>query len=323
MRMKHKLFTLLLAIAIAVTFTPLESYALEDALTFHPNDRLWDFVTESIDDDYIVGLYEKGSYFMLEYADGTEDEFDYAEGRDDEGYWTNGFYPDGDMDMEPLNIQVEKISSTGRIYPGKVNYARIGFEYRDVYYETMVEYTGVYHTEVKLSKDVYYYDGKTHTPSIKVVLEDGKGTVVPSSHYTYKWDSGRKNVGEYVALIYFKTNLGEYQDATSTSMEIRPTKPKITKVTRGKKKFTVKWKKFTKAQQKQITKFKIEYSTDKKFRKNVKTVYAKKGSTSKTIKHLKKKKTYYVRVIALKEKFIEDMEYTYEAKSKVRKVKTK
>lgn len=56
----------------------------------------------------------------------------------------------------------------------------------------------------------------------------------------------------------------------------------------------VKWKKDTKAKG-----YIIEYSTDKKFKKDVKTVIVSKNTiTSKTITKLKAGKKYYVRACA-------------------------
>jgi hypothetical protein len=90
----------------------------------------------------------------------------------------------------------------------------------------------------------------------------------------------------------------------------------ISKTARSKTKCTVSWKKLSKKNRKKISKIQIEYSTDKKFRKNVKTVTAKNTASSKTINKLKAGKTYYVRIRA----------YTKKAKtvhvSKWSKVKT-
>ena len=65
------------------------------------------------------------------------------------------------------------------------------------------------------------------------------------------------------------------------------------------KAFTVSWKKLSAAQQKNVTKIQIQYSTSKKF-KQYRTVLASKGSSSKNITGLKKGKTYYVRVRSIK-----------------------
>jgi len=73
---------------------------------------------------------------------------------------------------------------------------------------------------------------------------------------------------------------------------------KISKVTAGKKCATVKWKKVSKTNRKKFEKIQIQYSTDKHFKKNVKTVTASKTAVSKKIKNLKGKKRYYFRIRA-------------------------
>lgn len=67
----------------------------------------------------------------------------------------------------------------------------------------------------------------------------------------------------------------------------------IKKLTAGKKKITVKWKK----QRKNTDGYEIQYSTNKKFKKAVKTVTIKNNKKNvKTIKKLKRGKKYYVRI---------------------------
>ena len=75
---------------------------------------------------------------------------------------------------------------------------------------------------------------------------------------------------------------------------------KIAKPSAGKRSITVKWKKVSKKNRKKIAGIQIQYSTDRKFKKNAKTVTAKKTASSKKIKRLKSKKKYYVRVRAYK-----------------------
>ena len=75
-----------------------------------------------------------------------------------------------------------------------------------------------------------------------------------------------------------------------------PKKPEMKKLTAGKKKFTVQWKKDKKADG-----YQVQYSTDKKFKKNVKNVViGKKQTTKQTIKKLKTGKKYYVRIRSYK-----------------------
>ncbi len=76
--------------------------------------------------------------------------------------------------------------------------------------------------------------------------------------------------------------------------------PKIKTAKVNKNKVTLTWKKIKKNKKgkkllKKIKRIQIQYSTDKNFKKNVKTKILKKGRTSVTLK-LKKKKTYYIRI---------------------------
>ena len=73
----------------------------------------------------------------------------------------------------------------------------------------------------------------------------------------------------------------------------KPKRVKIASVTPKKKAFTVKWKKA------KGSGYQLQYSTNKSF-KNAKAVRVKYGRLSKTVKMLKRNKTYYVRIRAYK-----------------------
>ena len=94
-----------------------------------------------------------------------------------------------------------------------------------------------------------------------------------------------------------------------------PKKPEMKKLTAGKKKFTVQWKKDKKADG-----YQVQYSTDKKFKKNVKSVNVSKKSTKATVKKLKNGKTYRVRMHSYKK--INGKKY-YSGWGKVKSVKVK
>ena len=94
-----------------------------------------------------------------------------------------------------------------------------------------------------------------------------------------------------------------------------PKKPEMKKLTAGKKKFTVQWKKDKKADG-----YQVQYSTDKKFKKNVKSVNVSKKSTKATVKKLKKGKTHRVRVRSYKK--INGKKY-YSGWGKVKSVKVR
>lgn len=95
----------------------------------------------------------------------------------------------------------------------------------------------------------------------------------------------------------------------------KPGQVKGLKLKAGKKKVTVTYKKVSGA-----TSYKVTYSTSKKFKK-AKTVTVKSGKTvKKTISKLKSKKTYYVKVCAIKK--VSGKNYTGKW-SAVKKVKVK
>jgi len=78
-----------------------------------------------------------------------------------------------------------------------------------------------------------------------------------------------------------------------SSKLIVPAGTTISSVTKGKQKFTVKWKK----QATETTGYQIQYSTSKTFKSGNKTVTVSSAkTTSKTVKKLKSKKTYYIRI---------------------------
>ena len=93
-----------------------------------------------------------------------------------------------------------------------------------------------------------------------------------------------------VKTVNGKTYYGPYSDVLKTTTATDKTK--ISKLKKAKKKITISWKKISKA-----TGYQIQVATDKKFTKNKKSVTISKNKTiSKTIKKLKSKKKYYVRI---------------------------
>jgi len=154
------------------------------------------------------------------------------------------------------------------------------------------------------------YNGKTKTPA--VVVKDANGRVISSSNYTVSYAKGRKNYGKYKITVTFK---GNYSGSKVIYFEIVPKNSKASKLTAAKKSLKVKL-----SRQKKATGYQIQYSTSKTF-KSAKTVTLKKNSiTSKTIKKLKAKKTYYVRVRTYKT--YKGKKY-YSAWSAAKKKKTK
>ena len=109
------------------------------------------------------------------------------------------------------------------------------------------------------------------------------------------------------------TNTSNDEDVTVIS---KPKSASIKKVKGAKKAILVTWKKVS-----GVKGYLVQVATDKKFKKNKKTVTIKKQKTTKTtIKKLKAKKKYYVRVRTYK---IVNGKKVYSSWSKVKSVKTK
>ena len=144
-------------------------------------------------------------------------------------------------------------------------------------------------SSIKLKATSLTYNGKVRTP--KVIVKDRTGkTLVKNTDYTVSYAKGRKYVGKYAVKITFK---GKYSGTKTLYFTIKPKATRISSLKAGSKKFTVKWKK----QATQTTGYQVQVATNKKFKKNKKTVTIKKQKTTKTtVKKLKAKKKYYVRV---------------------------
>ena len=101
--------------------------------------------------------------------------------------------------------------------------------------------------------------------------------------------------------------------------QVNVAKPKSTNIKKNKaakKAVSVEWKKVS-----GVKGYQVQVATDKKFKKNKKTVTIKKQKTTKTtVKKLKAKKKYYVRIRTYK---IVNGKKVYSSWSKVKSVKTK
>ena len=155
----------------------------------------------------------------------------------------------------------------------------------------------------------YTYMGKSIEPSVEVILN---GKSISKNGYSISY-SNNKNVG--VALIKIDGK-GNYKGTIIKQFIICPKGTGLKNLSAGKKKMTVKWKKQTA----QTTGYQIQYSM-KKSMNSAKTKTVKNGNnTSLTIKKLKSKKTYYVRIRTYKK--LKGKNYV-SAWSKVKSVKIK
>lgn len=136
------------------------------------------------------------------------------------------------------------------------------------------------------------YNGKVLKPSVTITDRNGK-KLSPSSYEIIYKKTG-KNVGTYQAQINFR---GDYTGSKTISYQILPKNCSLRSVKAKKKSFTVRWKKLsTKMPTKRISGYQIQYSEKPNFSKSkIKKVSGYK-KTSVTIKKLKSKKKYYVRI---------------------------
>ncbi len=164
-------------------------------------------------------------------------------------------------------------------------------------------------SSVALSATSYTYNGKVKKPAVTV--KNSKGTkLVKGTDYTVSYAGSRKNVGKYKVTVTFK---GNYSGSKTLYFTVNPTKTAVKKLTPATKALKVSITK----KSAQVSGYQIQYSTAKSF-SGAKAL--KVTGTFKTIKSLKAKKTYYVRVRTYKK--VGSKVY-YSAWSAAKKAKTK
>lgn len=140
----------------------------------------------------------------------------------------------------------------------------------------------------KLSTSQYTYDGKVKKP--KVIVKNSQGELLKKDiDYTLSYEKGRKNVGRYKVEVTYK---GNYTGSKALYFYINPSGTFIRKLSAGKKKLTVTYKKKTT----QVTGYEIQYATNKKFKKAVTVKVTSNSKSKKSIYRLKSKTKYYVRI---------------------------
>lgn len=160
---------------------------------------------------------------------------------------------------------------------------------------------------VSLSRTSFTYNKKVQKPSVKSVVILGHKINVKKVEYL---SPKSKKVGIYTIKITLQDN----PYATGVIYRTYKIVPKTTKIKSHKAKkgaIALKWKK-------QDARYEIQYSTHK----NMKNAVSKKfkTATSTTLKHLSRKKYYYVRIRTYK---IVNGKYIYSAYSSIRKIRAK
>lgn len=123
-----------------------------------------------------------------------------------------------------------------------------------------------------------------------------------------------KGTGKATITVTAKSS-SKYNSATKkVTVTVKPKQVTGLKLTKAKKSFTAKWSKATGA-----SGYQVAYTTDKNFKKNIKTTTT--TSLKKTVKSLTAKKTYYVKVRAYKK--ASDGTNVYGSYSAKKSIKTK
>ena len=165
-------------------------------------------------------------------------------------------------------------------------------------------------SKVKFENQTVTYNGKNQ--SLKV-------TGLPTGVKVTYTNNGKKKIGEYKVTAKFTGDTTNYNAIPNKTakLTIVPKGTKLSKLTKGSKQFKATWK----AQKTETTGYELQYATNSKFTSGKKTVNIKKNkTTSSTVKKLKAKKKYYVRIRTYKT--VNGKKY-YSGWSKVLNVKTK
>jgi hypothetical protein len=142
-------------------------------------------------------------------------------------------------------------------------------------------------TAQHIQKKTFVYNGKAHTPKVRVTTKSGK-TLKKGTNYTVTNSKHSRNIGKHYVTLKFK---GSYKAVGTIKLAytVNPAKAALKSVKAGKKKITCKAKK-------QAGGVKYQFS----YKKGKTTKYVTSKSTKKVIKKLSSKKTYTVKVRAIK-----------------------
>ena len=156
--------------------------------------------------------------------------------------------------------------------------------------DTKGETTQEKHTisRIEITPKIYKCNG-SHISALFSVYDENNN-LVPESSYTYGYKNNVK-VGD--AVVWVKGNTDLYTGELSENFMIIPSDTNIINAKGGKKCVTLLWKKSG-----GLTQYKVEISTSKSM-KNAKSYIFSKNKVKATIKKLKSKKKYYVRIIAI------------------------
>ena len=175
---------------------------------------------------------------------------------------------------------------------------------------------------IKASNITKKVSEKAQTIKLKVTIKDKAKLKYSSNNKAVKVDThgkiviAKKFIGKAVITVTAAKTARYKKTSRKITVTVRPLGTSFSELANTPKgRVKIAWKR-----NKFITGYKIQYSTDKKFRKNVKTINISKNNITKAIlSKLKKGRTYYVRIATYKK----TTERVYSSWSKVKKVEIK
>ena len=267
---------------------------VEVLVTRIADDRKWSFSQENADGDFYVdngnyglkgcvifrpsdmGDIEEGDKFRVQVT-GISEELDY----------TVSFFR-----ADPLSaykrVEPQLIGSTFT-YDGKGHnavYFTAGYNVSGTHYAVN---PGTYSYTLTLKEGYIWRDGTSEPKVFKWIIK------APASSSGSGSSSVSKPSSPSTSAKPGSTSTSKPSTTTKPSTTAKVKKPAATSlksVKAGKKKATIKWKKQTK----NVSGYQVWLSTSKKFNKNLIKKTVSKKKTSLTVKKLKAKKTYYVKI---------------------------
>lgn len=211
------------------------------------------------------------------------------------------------MEMRYGRLSVSQVDSLIKrscdVYRDKMRYGNGVINLRNLIADIASQNTSV-------SRNTFTYTGKAIKPGVSV--KRNNEALFNGTDYSAAY-SNNVNVGKGMIVI---TGKGSYYGKKAIYFNIIPQGTSVSKIKQARKKISLKWKK----QARQTDGYQVQYALNKKF-KSAKTKTIKNTKkTSVTLKKLKARKKYYVRIRTYKK--VSGQTY-YSNWSKVKTVKTK
>lgn len=259
--------------------------SIQDANIIFIGSKYTGQIAENDEKDIYKLTINTSKKLTLSYSSRLEDAELYIYDRDGKVVWNE--YSSKDRESG-LNIKKEQISLSAGTYYFVVD-KRWGST--GPYTFGFYQYTSISSASITLGSQRYVYDGYAKKPKVTVkykskVLKNGKD-------YTVSYSSNK-----YVGTAKVKiTGKGSFNGSKTQTFVIVPKATKIKKLKGQKNGFIIQ----IVPQKTQTTAYEIQYSTNSKFKKISRYVISNKYKKV-SIKTLKRKKKYYVRIRTYKTK---------------------